>query len=97
MLEAAGERDDGAERSDLLESVTRWMQLSLMLGIVLIGALCFALGASLRPPTVAGAPAQSVRATKLALLTVFEQKVLQALCVEVDRQKTEVLRAKAGS
>ena len=70
MFEAAGECGNGVERSDLLESLVRWMQLSLLLGIVLVGTLCFALGASLAPPTVAGEPAQFAGAAERVLLTI---------------------------
>ena len=72
-FEEAGECGDSAERSDLLESVVRWMQLSLLSSIVLVGALCFALGASLAPPTVADAPAQFAGAEERVLLTVSNQ------------------------
>ena len=50
VFEAAGERDNGAERSGLLESVARLMQVSSLSAIVLVGALCFVLGASSAPP-----------------------------------------------
>ena len=91
VFEAAGERGNGVERSGLLKSVARWMQLSLLLGIVLIGALCFALGASLAPP-----PVQFSGAAESMLITVSEQRACQALRVEADRKKLETLCAKAG-
>ena len=72
MLGAEGERDNGAERSDLLKSLARRMQISSLLGIVLIGALCFELGASSRPPTAAGVLVQCARAAERLLLTVSE-------------------------
>ena len=72
MFEAAGKRGNGVERSVLFESVARWMQLSLVSGSVLVGTLCFALGASLVPLTMAGAPAQFARAAERVLLTVSE-------------------------
>ena len=61
-----------------------------------VGALCFALGASSAPPTVAGAPAQFAGAVERVSLTVSEQRARQALRVEADPQKLEALRAKAG-
>ena len=39
MFEAAGERDNGAERSGLLKSVARLMQVSLLSAIALVGEL----------------------------------------------------------
>ena len=72
---------------DLLESMAMWMQLSLLLGIVLAGALCFALDASSELPTVVGAPAQSARASEWVLLTILEQGACKALCV--DRRLTD--------
>ena len=54
---ATGEGCDGVEHSDLLKSVARWMQLSLLSGIVVVCALCFALGASSGPPMAAVTPA----------------------------------------
>ena len=63
------------------------MQLSLLVGIVLIGALCFVLGASSGLLKVAGAPAQSVAAAEQVLLPVLGQRACQVLCVEADRQK----------
>ena len=61
------------------------MQLSSLLGIVLVGALCFGLGASSGPPTPAGAPAQSARAAERVLLNVSEQRARQALYTKTDR------------
>ena len=61
------------------------MQLSSVLGIVPVNALCFALGASLGPLTAAGAPAQSAGAAEQVLLTASEQRARQAFCVEADR------------
>ena len=81
-LEAADERDNSAECSDLLKSVARWMQLSLLSAIVLVGTLCFVLGASSWPSTAAEATAQSVGAAERVLLTVLEQLDRQALCME---------------
>ena len=95
--EAGGERGNGAERSDLLENVVRMIQLSLLLGIVLDGALCFPRGASLAPLTAADAPAQFDGAAESVSFTVSEQRACQALRVEADRQKLEALRAEAGS
>ena len=72
-LEATGELADGAERSDLLKSMARWMQLSSMLGIVLVGALHFTLGASSAPLMVTGAPAQFAGAAERVSRTVSKQ------------------------
>ena len=85
-LDAMGERDDGAERSDLLESVARWMQLSSLFGIVLVDSPCFALGASSGPPTAESALAQSAGAAEQMSLTVLEQRAHQALYVEASRR-----------
>ena len=82
VFEVAGELDNGMERSDLLKGVARWMQISLLLGSVFVGALCFALGASLELPTAASAQAQSAGAEERVLLTVSEQRAHQALCVD---------------
>ena len=87
-FEAAGEQGDDAERSDLLKSVAKWM---------LIGALCFSLRASLAPLMAAGALVQFTGAIEWVLLIVSEQRVRQALQVEVDCQKLEAFRAEAGS
>ena len=84
MFEAGDACDDGAEGSDLLESVVRWMQLSSLLGIILVGALCFALGASLGPPIAAGASSQFVGSAEQMSLTVSEKRACQALCLEAD-------------
>ena len=62
-----------------------------------VGALCFALGASLAPPTVTVAPAQFAGAAERVSLTVSKHMARQALGMEADRQKLEALRAKAGS
>ena len=56
----------------MLKSMVRWMQRSSLLGIVIVGALCFALGASSAPPTAADAPAQFAGAAESVLLTVSE-------------------------
>ena len=96
-FEATGERGNGAELLGLLESVSRWMQFSSLLGIVLVGTLCFALGASSGPPTVASAPAQFAGAADRVSLTVSKQMACQALRMKADRQKLEALRAKAES
>ena len=48
------------------------MQVSSLLAITLIGALCFALGASLAPPTVVGALLQFAGAAERVLLTILE-------------------------
>ena len=56
-FQATGERGNGTERSGLPESVARLMQVSSLSAIALVGALCFALGASSAPPMVAGVPA----------------------------------------
>ena len=61
----------------LLETVSRWMQLPSLLGIVIVGALCFVLGASLTPPTVAGAPAQFAGAAEQVLLTFSKQMAVR--------------------
>ena len=66
------------------------------MAIALVGALCFALGASSAPPTVAGAPAQFARAVERVSLTVSEQRARQALHVEADPQKIKALHAEAG-
>ena len=73
------------------------MQVSSLLAIVVVGALCFALGASLAPLTVAVAQAQFVGAAERVSLTVLEQSAIQALHVEVDRQKLKALRVEAES
>ena len=67
------------ERSGLLKSVARLLQLSSLSGMVLFGALCFVLGASLAPPTVAVALAQFVGAAERVSLAVLEQRTRQAL------------------
>ena len=61
------------------------MQLSSLLGIVLVSAMCFALGASLGPPTTAGTLVQSAKAAGEVLLTVSEQSTCQALHVEANQ------------
>ena len=65
-------------------SVARLMQVSLLSAITLAGALCFALGASSAPPTVAGAPAQFAGAVERVSLIVLEQRNRQALHMEAD-------------
>ena len=97
MFESAGKRGDGTERSGLLESVAKWMQLSLLWGIVLISALYFTLGVSLTPSTVAGPSAQFTGATERVSVTVSGQRARQALRMEADRQKLNALRTKVGS
>ena len=62
-----------------------------------VGALCFVLGASSAPLTVAGAPAQFDGTAERVSLTISKQIARQALRMEADRQKLEDLRAKAGS
>ena len=57
---------------NLLESILRWMQLSSLLGVALVGALCFVLGASLGPLTATGAQAQSAGAAERVLVIVSE-------------------------
>ena len=56
----------------LPESVVSRMQLSLLLGTVLVGALCFALGASLALPTVAGVLLQFAGAAERVSFTILE-------------------------
>ena len=68
-----------------------------LLGIIIVDALCLALGVFLALPTAADAPAQFARAVESGSLAVSEQRAYQALRVEADRQKLEALRAKAGS
>jgi hypothetical protein len=69
------------------------MQLSSLLGVVLVGALYFALDAFSGPSTALGAPAQSAGVVERVLLTVSEQRAHQALRVEADRH----FCSKAGS
>ena len=73
------------------------MQLYSLLGILLVSALCFALGASFGPPTATSAPAQSAGAAERVSPIVLEERACQALCVEADQQKLEAFRAEAGS
>ena len=86
-FEAAGEQGDGTERSDLLNCMAKWMQISSLPGIMLIRTLCFALGASLAPLTAAGVLVQFARAVEWVLLIVSVQRAHQALRVKADRLK----------
>ena len=96
-FKAVCERGDGAERSGLLESATRWMQHSSLSGIVFVRALCFGLGLSSVPQTVEGTTAQFAGATERLSPTVLEQRALQVLHMGVDRQKLEALRTESES
>lgn len=111
LEEAGGMSGEQLEQGGILKGVVRRLQLSpqaegavpVLLGFLLVGSLCFELGAygvlsdnhaSPPPPPM---PTRAYPAAERVSLTVSEQKARQALRVSADQKKLDELRSEARS